>query len=102
MPDHLHFLIGLRPNIALSDLIRDIKSCSTAFIKSQKIGPHSFSWQEGFGAFSYAKSELSNVANYIDNQQQHHHKTTFREEYISLLEEFNIAYDPKYLYEFYE
>jgi len=102
MPDHTHVLVGLKPNIAISDLIRDIKSGSSKFINDQKWIRGKFNWQEGFGAFSYSKSQLNNVINYILNQEEHHHKKTFKEEYIEFLEKFEIEYDEKYLFEFLE
>lgn len=100
-PDHLHFLIGLHPEQAISDLVRDIKSHSTKFINEKKWLPQKFYWQEGFGAFSYSKSQLDTVVKYILNQPKHHHKKTFREEYLEFLKKFEIEYDDKYLFEFY-
>ena len=102
MPDHTHVLIGLKPNIAISDLVRDIKAGSSKFINDQKWVRGKFNWQEGFGAFSYSKSQLNTVINYILNQEEHHHKKTFREEYIEFLEKFEIEFEEKYLFEFFE
>src|SRR5580704_789211 len=85
MPDHTHVLIGLRPNMALSDLVGDIKTGSSNHINEKKWVPGRFSWQEGFGAFSYSHSQLSEVIRYIQNQEKHHAKKTFREEYLSML-----------------
>jgi len=99
MPDHVHLLIGIKPNIAISDLVRDIKAGSSKFINDSKWVNGKFSWQEGFGAFSYSKSSLDNVINYILNQEEHHKKKTFKEEYIEFLEKFEIDYDNKYLFE---
>ena len=101
MPDHLHLLIGQRPTIALSDLVRDIKSSSTAFIKKEQLASPTFSWQEGFGAFSYAKSDISIVARYIENQEVYHQKRSFREEYLNLLTKFEVDYDLQYVFEWY-
>jgi REP element-mobilizing transposase RayT len=101
MPDHIHFFIGMKPACCLSDLVREVKKSSNEFIKERKFC-NGFHWQEGYGAFSYSHSHLSNVINYIMNQKEHHHKTTFKEEYIELLKKFEIEYEEKYLFEFLE
>ncbi|HEY2328190.1 MAG TPA: IS200/IS605 family transposase [Verrucomicrobiae bacterium] len=98
MPDHLHLLVGLRPNSSLSDLVRDVKAGSSKFINEQRWVLGRFSWQEGFGAFSYSRSQLGAVIRYIENQQKHHAKKSFREEYVELLEKFNVDYDPQYIF----
>jgi putative transposase len=102
MPDHVHLLIGLKPNITLSDLVRDIKTISTHFILEKRWIPVKFNWQEGFGAFSYSKSQIDCVVKYILNQENHHKKSTFREEYINFLTKFEIDYEEQYLFEWYE
>ena len=102
MPDHVHILVGMKPNIALSDLVRDIKSGSSKFINDSKWVNGKFNWQEGYGGFSYSKSHLDNVIKYILNQEEHHKKQTFKEEYHSFLEKFEIEYDEKYLFEWIE
>jgi putative transposase len=102
MPDHLHILIGLRPDMALSDLVRDIKTGSTKFINEKRWFRGRFSWQEGFGAFSYGHSQLPSVIRYIENQEQHHAKSTFRNEYFTLLRKFDIAFKEKYVFQFVE
>src|SRR5262245_37930914 len=99
MPDHIHSFIGLKPFMALSDLVRDIKNNSSNFINDRNFVNGKFAWQEGYGAFSYSKSDVRNVYQYILNQEQHHLKKTFREEYINFLEEFEIEYNEKYLFE---
>lgn len=99
MPDHTHLLIGLKPNMALSDLVRDIKAGSSGFINEKKWIQSKFQWQEGFGAFSYAQSQLDNVINYITTQPQHHRKSSFNEEYRALLNKFSVDYDNAYLFE---
>jgi putative transposase len=99
MPDHLHLLVGIKPNISISDLVRDIKAGSSKFISDHNWVNGKFCWQEGFGAFSYSKSQIDNVIHYITNQEQHHKKRTFKEEYIELLRKFEIEYDEKYLFE---
>ena len=82
MPDHVHILIGLKPDLALSDLVRDMKSSSSAFINKRNWLPGKFNWQEGFGAFSYSRSQLDSEVKYIHNQEQHHKKKSFKEEYL--------------------
>jgi putative transposase len=99
MPDHVHLLIGLRPDISLSELVRDVKACSSKFINGKRWVPGRFSWQEGFGAFSYSRSQLGAVIRYIENQQQHHSRKSFRQEYIELLERFDVKYDPRYIFQ---
>ncbi len=101
MPDHTHILVSLKPDIAISDLVGSIKANSSSFIKEKHFAEN-FAWQEGFGAFSYSKSQSQNVVNYILNQPQHHKKKAFRQEYIGFLEKFEIKYENKYLFEFYD
>lgn len=98
MPDHVHLLIGLRPDKALSDLIRDVKASSAKFVNEQNWLPGKFAWQEGFGAFSYSTSQLPSVIDYIERQQEHHAKRSFRDEYRLLLEKFEVLYEDKYLF----
>ncbi|MCD4723674.1 MAG: IS200/IS605 family transposase [Bacteroidales bacterium] len=98
MPDHIHVLFGLRPAQSISDLLQDIKGSSSKWINDKKLLKGRFSWQEGYGAFSYKKSDLPSVINYINNQENHHKKTTFREEYIKLLQEFEIEYKDAYIF----
>lgn len=102
MQDHIHAFFGLRPAMSISDLVRDIKNNSSNFINDRKFVKGKFSWQEGFGAFSYSHSHIQNVYNYIQNQEQHHKKRTFREEYIELLKKFEIEFNEKYLFEWIE
>lgn len=99
MPDHTHILIAIQPDAKVSDLVRDIKAGSSKFINDKKWIAGKFQWQEGYGAFSYSKSHIDKVAKYILNQEHHHKKYTFKEEYISLLKKFAIDYDEKYLFE---
>ncbi len=98
MPDHVHLLIGLRPTQSLSELMQDIKGSSSKWINEKRFVRGRFSWQEGFGAFSYSKAELPKVLNYIDNQAVHHKKKTFIEEYLDMLKEFEIDFDERYLF----
>lgn len=102
MPDHVHLLAGIKPSMAISDLVRDIKSGSSNSINDRKWLPGKFNWQEGYGAFSYSRSQIDHVIQYILRQEEHHKKKTFRDEYIGLLKEFDIAYDEKYLFEWIE
>lgn len=102
MPDHTHLLVSMKPDLSISDLARDIKSNSSSFLKDKKFVSELFSWQEGFGAFSYSKSQTPTVVNYILDQPQHHKGKTFQQEYLEFLEKFEIDYNPKYLFEFYE
>lgn len=81
MPDHTHYFISIKPHIAISDLVRDVKSCSSTFIK-EKGWVRNFEWQDGFGAFSYSKFQVLKVVDYILNQQEHHRNKTFKEEYL--------------------
>ena len=102
MPDHIHLFIGLKPSMAISDLVRDIKNNSTNFINKNQFVKGKFEWQESYGAFSYSHSQINQVYNYILNQEQHHHKKTFKEEYIELLQKFQIDYDEKHLFDWIE
>jgi REP-associated tyrosine transposase len=99
MPDHIHLLVGLKPNISISDLVRDIKAGSSKFINESSWIRGRFNWQKGYGAFSYSKSDIDRVINYILNQEQHHKKENFKEEYIRFLKKFEIEYNEKYLFE---
>jgi putative transposase len=97
MSDHFHILIGLKPTMALSDLVGDIKSGSSGFINDRHWVPGKFAWQEGFGAFSFSHSQLTTVIRYIQNQTKHHSRKSFYFEYLELLERFNVPYDERYL-----
>jgi len=100
MPDHIHFLIGLNPSVSISDMVLDVKRASTNFINEKKLVNGHFIWQKGFGAFSYSKSQVPDVCKYVMDQETHHHKRTFKEEYVELLRLFEVEYDEKYLFEF--
>ena len=100
--NHVHLFIGLKPSIAVSDLVRDIKNNTSNFINTQKFVNGKFSWQEGFGSFSYAHSQIEQVYQYILNQEEHHRKKTFKEEYLEFLKKFEIEYDEKYLFKWNE
>lgn len=96
---HVHIFVGIKPSIALSDLVRDIKNNSSNFINDSNWIKGKFSWQEGYGAFSYGHSQVENVYHYVLNQEQHHSKQTFQEEYMDFLKKFEIEHDVKYLFE---
>lgn len=100
--DHVHILLGLNPSKSISDTIHDIKRSSSLFINEQKLCKGNFAWQEGYGGFSYSRSQLNSVYNYILNQEKHHQKKTFKEEYIKMLKSFEIEYNEKYLFDFFD
>ena len=99
MPDHTHILVGLNPSAAISDLARDIKAVSSKFINEKQWMRGKFNWQEGFGAFSYSRSQINDVIQYILNQEAHHKRKTFKEEYLDFLKKFEIDFDDRYLFE---
>jgi putative transposase len=100
--DHIHCFIGLKPTICLSDLVRDIKNNSSRFINEMKFVRGKFQWQEGYGAFTYSHSQVKQVYEYVLNQEQHHKKKSFREEYCELLKKFEIEHKPEYLFDWIE
>ena len=98
MPDHVHIFFGMRPTQSLSDLMQDVKGGSSKWINEKKFIKAKFEWQEGFGAFSYSKSQASRVIAYVENQEVHHRKITFLDEYKMFLEKFEVAYDERYIF----
>ncbi len=98
MPDHTHVFIGQKPTSALSDLVHEIKTSSTKFINRQRWVIGRFGWQEGFGAFSYSHSQIPVVARYIERQEEHHRRKTFREEYLEWLKKFQVIHDERYVF----
>jgi len=102
MPDHAHIFFGLNPATALSDLVRDIKAGSSNYINDQGWFKSKFNWQEGYGCFSYSKSLIPKVARYIENQVEHHKKKSFKDEYLEWLKKFDVDYDEKYLFEWFD
>ncbi len=102
MPDHTHMFVRFKPSVLISDFIKEIKVESNEFIKKNKWIRGHFSWQDGYGVFSYSHSQVDSVIRYIMNQEEHHKKKTFKEEYVELLEAFEIPYESKYLFEFYD
>lgn len=99
MPDHVHLLIGMRPSQSVSELMKQVKGDSSKWINDRGFVNGKFQWQEGYGAFSYAKSDLPNVINYIQQQEEHHRTTTFMQEYKELLDAFEVVYDDKYIFQ---
>ena len=99
MHNHVHFFMGIKPNCCLSDFVREIKKSSSLFIKEKRFTPFRFQWQEGFGAFSYGHSQLTDVIKYIENQKEHHRKKTFQEEYLAFLKSFEIEFKDEYVFE---
>ena len=99
MPDHLHILIGMRPTQSLSDLMQDVKGSSSKWINQKRFTKGKISWQEGFGAFSYGKSQITQVIDYIKNQELHHQKRTFLEEYKDFLEKFEVDFDQRFIFQ---
>jgi len=102
MPDHLHILIGLKPSMSLADLVRDIKADSSTYINKNRWVRGKFTWQEGYGAFSYGHSQLDRIIRYIQNQEKHHRRRTFKSEYLTLLRKFDIVFEDKYVFDFIE
>ncbi|HET6272933.1 MAG TPA: IS200/IS605 family transposase [Bacteroidota bacterium] len=102
MPDHIHILVGLKPDKSVSDLVRDIKANSSGFVNDRNWIKGKFRWQEGYGAFSCSHSHLTRVITYIQNQEKHHSRRTFKQEYLEMLERFNVEYDNKYLFDWIE
>ena len=99
MPDHIHIFSGLRPHQSISSLIQNVKSKSTQWIRDKEFCTKPFSWQEGYGAFSYSLSQINHVATYIENQEEHHKTKTFKEEYIQFLQLFNVDFKNEYVFE---
>jgi putative transposase len=98
MPDHIHIFVGLRPTQSLSELMKDIKGDSSKWINQKGFVQGKFSWQEGYGAFSYSKSQVDTVIEYIKNQERHHKSRTFLEEYREFLRKFEVEFDERYIF----
>ena len=98
LPDHVHMFVGLNPSQSLSDLMRLVKGDSSAFINKERLTRFKFQWQEGYGAFTYSKSQIDKVVKYIKNQQEHHKKITFLDEYRQFLTSFDITFDERYIF----
>ncbi|GHT47720.1 transposase [Bacteroidia bacterium] len=102
MSDHVHILLGLNPKISISDTVRDIKRSSSLFINSNHFCRYRFEWQEGYGGFSYGRSNLDKIYKYVLNQEKHHQKMEFKTEYLGLLDKFEIPYEDQYLFQFFD
>lgn len=101
-PDHTHIFLSFKPTTALSKLVEQVKSGSSKWINQRKLIVGRFSWQKGFGAFTYSKSQTDRVVKYILNQPEHHKKQSFKDEYLSLLKKFEIDYNQNYLFKWYD
>jgi putative transposase len=101
-PDHTHLFVSMHPTLSPSKLMEQVKSGSSAWINRSGYLPGNFSWQDGYGAFTYSQSHIDRVVKYILNQPEHHKKQSFRQEYLLLLEKFEVTYNAKYLFEWYE
>ncbi|MEZ4966797.1 MAG: IS200/IS605 family transposase [Saprospiraceae bacterium] len=99
MPDHVHMLIGFRPNVAVSDVVRDVKRESSEFISGKKWTPFKFEWQEGFGCFTCSHADLDDICHYIFNQEEHHSNRTFEEEYRLFMKKYGVDFEEKYLFD---
>ena len=97
MPDHVHVLFGMRPTQSLSDLMQDIKGSSSLWINEKRLVAGRFTWQEGYGAFSYGKSQIDDIVKYIQRQEHHHKKRSFEEEYLELLKLFGVEFNERYV-----
>lgn len=102
MSDHVHLFIGLRPSMAIADLVRDIKNNASGFVNDRRLVKGKFAWQDGYGVFSYGHSQIDAVYKYILNQEQHHKNKTFKQECLEFLEKFEVPYDERYLFEWYQ
>lgn len=99
--DHVHLFLGLNPKISVSETVKEMKRSSSIFINNHSFSPGKFEWQEGYGGFSYGKSQVEKVYEYIKNQEKHHKKRTFREEYLDFLNKYEIEFKEQYLFEFF-
>ena len=102
MPDHIHILIGYNLNHLIPDLVEEIKTSSNALIKRETLSNFRFEWQKGYGAFTYSRSQIDTVVKYTLNQEEHHRTKHFKEEYLELLKEHHVDYNPKYLFDFFD
>lgn len=100
--DHVHLFLGLNPKISVSETVKELKRSSSIFINEQRFFLGKFEWQEGYGGFSYGRSQIENVYEYIKNQEKHHQKGSFREEYMEFLKKYEIEFEEQYLFEFFE
>jgi putative transposase len=97
--DHVHCFIGLKPTVSISELMKTVKAKSSKYINDKKFLLNRFEWQEGYGAFSYSHSQIKSIYNYVANQEEHHKKESFKNEYVEFLDKFEIPYDERYIFE---
>ena len=97
--DHVHCFIGLRPAVPIAELMKIVKAKSSKYINDHQLTKERFEWQQGYGVFSYSQSQVENVYRYIQNQEKHHQKQTFRDEYLEFLRLFKVDYDPEYIFQ---
>jgi putative transposase len=102
MPDHIHIFVGFNPSVLIADFVKEIKVESNQFINGKKWIRQKFRWQEGYGVFSYSRSHIGNVISYITNQEKHHQKRSFRQEYVTILKKFDVAFQDRYLFDFFD
>ncbi|MGM0567277.1 MAG: IS200/IS605 family transposase [Bacteroidota bacterium] len=102
MPDHIHILLGYNLNQLIPDLVEQIKTSSNAWVKENRLSRFRFGWQNGYGAFTYSRSQIDAVIKYILNQEKHHKKELFREEYLMILKKLEIEYKEEYLFDFFD
>lgn len=102
MPDHTHIFVGFKPVMQIADFVKEIKVESNEFINKQRWISRQFAWQQGYGVFSYSRSHIDNVARYVLNQEEHHKKRTFQQEYVEFLNRFEVPFDERYLFDFFE
>lgn len=102
MPDHIHIFIGYNVNHLIPELVEEIKTSSSAWIKYKKLSMFKFEWQRGYGAFSHSRSQMDNVVRYILNQEEHHRKRSFKKEYLEILSKNDVEYDERYLFDFFD
>jgi REP element-mobilizing transposase RayT len=100
--DHVHLFLGLNPAVSISETVKEIKRVSSCFINENRFFPGRFEWQTGYGAFSYSHSQIERVYKYIQNQEEHHRKKTFREEYLEFLNKNDLKFEEQYLFEFFQ
>jgi len=100
--DHVHLFLGLNPKLSISETVKELKRSSSIFINDQRFFTGKFEWQEGYGGFSYGRSQIENVYEYVKNQENHHQKRTFKEEYLEFLKKYEIEFEEQYLFEFFE
>lgn len=98
--NHVHILIGFNSSISISEAVHEIKRNSSLFINKEKLCKGKFAWQEGYGGFTYSRSQLENVYRYIQNQEKHHEKSSFKNEYVQFLKKFEVEYDERFLFDF--